>query len=440
MGKTKTKKVHSDIVRDSINTFGANAIGAVLSLLASLLTMRRVAPGDKASYLMVQMWGGGFNTILGLSVSSAVIYFVARYTIKNAKGAVRKLTLLLGGTILLIASATVLILRNSSFFKATPSPFLIAIVVYGIMSLLFDMCSTVLRGENKFKWYNMVYLTQQILMMLLSVFIFFHPKAMLLWTWATIGITFTMICVTFYGVLRWNGPKPVPAPENDRSVKAGEMVNYGLRAHVSNVMTYVNSFLGVYLVQARYSAAAYSVYNFANTMLLQIWLLPNAVGLVILSRIASMKEQNDKVRLAVLSAKVVTYITAVTAVLLFLLSRLLLPVLFPMYAGSVEPFGYLIFGGTILSYSKVLSNSISAYGRPELNIIPTAVGIAANIALCILFAPMGVNGIAIATSLSLTMQGLTSVTIFCRFSHTKPYRLFIPSKEEITSLRGILHK
>jgi O-antigen/teichoic acid export membrane protein len=440
MEKTKTKRVHSDIVRDSINTFGTNAIGAVLSLIAAFLTMRRVAPGDKAYYLMVQTWGGGFNTILGLSVSSAVIYFVARYTIKNAKTAVRKLTLLLGGAILLIASATMLVLRNSSFFKTTPSPFLIAIVVYGIMSLLFDMCSTVLRGENKFKWYNTVNLTQQILMLLLAVFIFFHPKEMLLWTWATIGITFTMLCVTFFGVLRWNGPKPVPAPENDRPVKAGEMVNYGLRSYVSNVMTYINSFLGVYLVQARYSAASYSIYNTANTMLQQIWLLPNAVGLVILSRIASMKEQNDKVRLAVLSAKVVTYITAVTAVLLFLLARLLVPVLFPQYAGAVAPFGYLIIGGTILCYSKVLSNSIAAYGRPELNIIPTAVGIVTNIGFCFLFAAGGVNGIAIATSLSLTMQGLTSVAIFCRFSQTKPYRLFIPSKEEIAMFRGVLHR
>jgi len=38
------------------------------------------------------------------------------------------------------------------------------------------------------------------------------------------------------------------------------------------------------------------------------------------------------------------------------------------------------------------------------------------------------------------MQGLTSVAIFCRFSQTKPYRLFIPSKEEIAMFRGVLHR
>ena len=330
MEKTKTKKVRSEVVRDSINTFGTSAIGSVLSMLASFLTMRRVDPGLKAYYLMVQTWGSGFYTILGLSVAAAVTYFVARYTIDNAKRAIRKLTLLLGLGIAVIGSASLVFLRNTSLFRTTAAPFLVAIVVYGLASLLFNICITILRGENKFKWYNMINLTQQILMMLLAVFIFFHPKEMLLWSWATIGITVIMICVAFGGILRWNGPKPVPALEGDnRPVRAGEMVNYSLRSHVSNVMNYLNTYLGTYLVQGWYTTTAYGIYTFAQTMMQQVWLLPDAVSQVIMSRIPSMKEQKDKVRLTVLSAKVVFYATVVIAALLLLVARTLIPVLFP---------------------------------------------------------------------------------------------------------------
>lgn len=441
MEKTKTKKVRSEVVRDSINTFGTNAIGSVLSMLASFLTMRRVLPGSKAYYLMVQTWGSGFNTILGLSIGAAITYYVARYTIDNTKRAIRKLTLLLGIVIFVVAAVTLILLRNTSLFRTTETPFLVAIVVYGVASLLFSVCTTVLRGENKFKWYNMINLTQQILMMLLAIFIFFHPKEMLLWSWATIGITVTMIGLAFWGILRWSGPKPVPVlTEDNRPVRAGEMVNYSLRSHVSNVMTYVNTYLGTYLVQGRYTTTAYGIYTFAFTMMQQVWILPDAVSQVIMSRIPSMKEQKDKVRLTVLSAKIVIYVTAVTAALLLVVAQTLIPVLFPKYAASVAPLGYLLIGAIFISYAKVLNNSISAYGHPEYNIIPTTVGIVSTVGFCLLFAPWGLNGIAIATSLSLTVQGLVSLGIFCRFSHTKPYRIFIPSKEEIASLREVFHK
>jgi O-antigen/teichoic acid export membrane protein len=439
MGKTKTKKVHSDIVRDSINTFGTNAIGALLSLIGSLLVLSRVAPDVKGLYNQVQTWGSGFNSILGLSISAAIVYFVARYSIGNTKKAIRKLTVSIALLILVVASVVLITLRHSSFFATTSMQFLVGIVVYGILSLLLGVSNMMLRGENKFKSYNLVNLTQQVLILAVYVVVFFHPSAAL-WVWATNGVTFLMICFSFYGVLRWNGSKPVPASENDRPVKAGEMVNYSLRSHVSNVMTYVTTYLGSYVVQGRYNLKTFGVYSFATTMSQQLSILPDAVSQVIMSRIASMGERNDKVRLTVLSAKIVTYITVVTAALLLLVAKYLVPVLFPLYAGAVEPLGYLIIGSIFISFAKVLNNSIAAYGRPELNIIPTAAGIVANIGSTLLFVPLGVNGIAIATSISLTVQGLVSLGIFCRFSHTKPYRIFIPSKDEIASLRGVLHR
>lgn len=435
----KTKKIRSDIVRDSINTFGTNVIRALLGLIASFVVLRRVDPFIKGLYNQVQVWGGGLNTILGLSVTSAVIYFVARYTIKNAKAAVWKLTAVITLMIVAVGAGLLFALRHSSFFQKTPVSFLFAIVIYGVLSLLLNICLMVLRGENKFKSYNVINLTQQVLVTALAFFIFFRPNAAV-WVWATNGICAAMIAFAVYCILRWSGPKPVPAPENDMPVRPGTMVSYSLKSHVSNVMTYLNQNLGNYLVQGRYELSIFAVYNFAFTMMQQVWILPDAVSQVVMSRIAAMQEQKDKVRLTLLSSKIVTYVTTVTAVLLYIMAYLFVPILFPMYKGAVAPLGYLIVGSVFISYVKVLNNSISAYGRPELNIIPTALGIAANIVFSLLLVPMGLNGIALATSISMTVQGLTSVAIFCRFSHTPVSRLVIPSREEIASVKGILKK
>lgn len=439
MRKGKTvHKVRSDIVRDSINTFGTNVIRAILGFVSAFVVLRRVNPEIKGLYNQVQQWGGGLNTILGLSVSAAVIYFVARYTIKNAKNAVLKLCAVLCGVMLVIGAAVVILLRGSSFFSSTPGQYLAAIVLYGLLSLIQGVCMSVLRGENKFKSYNVVNLTQQVLVTVLAVWIAVRPSAAV-WIWATNGITLLMILFAVSCILRWNGPRPVPAQEDDVPVGAGSLLGYSLKSHVSNVLTYLNTYLGGYIVQGKYELKTFGVYNTAFTMMQQVWILPDAVSQVIMSRIASMKGQNDKVKLTLISSKVVTYATVIIALLMIWMTDIFIPMLFPMYAGALAPLKYLIVGSVFISYAKVLGNSIAAYGRPELNIIPTFLGVLVNCGASLALVPvMGVNGVALATSLSLTVQGLSCAAIFCRFSHTAFYRLLIPSREEIAALKGIL--
>ena len=440
MKKEKTKKIRSAVVRDSINTFGTNLIGSVITLFSSLLVLNRVEPAIKGEFTKMQQWGEGFFTILGLSVTSAVIYYVARNSIRNAKGAIIRLSVGITAGMILISSALLFFLRNSSFFADTPRQFLVAIVIYSVLSFLSNIFMMVLRGENKFKSYNLVNLVQKILMAVLAVVIFLHPNAVA-WIWSAVAISFGMMLFALYGVLRWNGPKPVPVPENDVPVGAGSMVGYSLKSHVSNVLTYLNSYLGNYIVQWVSSTANYSVYSTAGTMMRQVWVLPDAVSQVILSRISGMADLKDKVRLTLLSSKVVTYITTVGAIALYWAAKLLVPIIFPMYAGSLEPLAYLLIGSVFISYSKVLGNSIAGYGHPELNIIPTAAGIVCNIVFSlILFPLMSLNGIALATSISMTAQSIACIIIFCRFSHTPFYKLIVPDKEELAMVRGLFHR
>ena len=440
MKTEKTKKIHSAVVRDSINTFGTNLFGAVLGLISSFIVLRNVSPDVKALYNQVQQWGGGLNTVLGLSAASGVVYYVARFTVGNTERAVKRLSLGVTAAIVGIGAAMLFFLRGSSFFTETPAQFLVAIVVYGALSFLFNICTSVLRGEDKFKSFNLVNLTQRILVTALAVWIFLRPNAAV-WVWCTIAITAGMLLFALYGIVRWNGPKPKPAPENDLPVGVGSMVGYSLKSHVSNVLTYLNSFLGTYIVQGLYSLADYSIYSTAVTIMQQVWVLPDAVSQVILSRIAGMTEQRDKVRLSVLSSKIVTYITTVSAVLLYWAAKIFVPILFPMYRDAVKPLPFLAVGYVLISYAKVLGNSIAAYGKPELNIIPTVFGIVANTVFSLILIPhMGINGVALATSISLTAQSVTCIVIFCRFSKTPFYRLLVPDREEIAAVKKLFRR
>lgn len=435
----KAKKIHSDVVRDSVNTFGTNAIGAVLTLIQAFAVLRSVDPKIKGAFNIFQTWSSGFLTIISLSITSSVIYFVARYKTQNTRAALYKLVGIIAAVLVVLSTAVLAMLRNKSF-EAMSFDFLAAIVVNALLSLILNTCQGILRGENKFKAFNLINLAQKIVTTMLYLYIAFRP-GLTIWIWVTNAITLFAIFPAIYGMRRWNGPKPTPEPENDRPVKAGEMVSYSLKSHVSNVLTYVNANLGLYIIQFFYTIEGVALFNTAQTIAQQLYILPDAVSQVIMSRIASTNSNEDKLRITVISSKIVTYLTIVAAVALYWLSMLLIPVVFPRYVGSLSPLAYLVVGCIFICYAKVLSNSIAAYGRPELNIIPTACGVVTNITSNFLLIPhLGMNGVALATALSMTVQGLASIVIFCRYTHTQFYRLIIPTKDEIAMLKGVFKK
>jgi Na+-driven multidrug efflux pump len=50
------------------------------------------------------------------------------------------------------------------------------------------------------------------------------------------------------------------------------------------------------------------------------------------------------------------------------------------------------------------------------------------------------NGVALATALSMTVQGIVSMIIFCRYTKTPLYKLLVPTKSEIAFAKGIFKK
>ncbi|HCR43514.1 MAG TPA: hypothetical protein DIV41_02930 [Ruminococcaceae bacterium] len=433
------KKNRSVILSDSLNTFGTNLINTIIQVLSTLIILRRIRPEVSGLIALVQLWGGGLCTILGLSVTAAIIYFVSKYKIQNVKPSIKKLTLCISFIIVLIGACVVFLLRNSSFFKETAPVYLVFIVVYGLCSFILSVCTSVLRGENKFRSYNIINLTQQILVTLLAIGIAMIYTSALLWVLGIIAINVMMIIISLYFINRGAAQKAASSLTDKHYATAGNMIKYSLKSHVSNVLTYVNSNFGGYVVQGAYNIGDYGVFSKALTIIQKVWILPDAVSQVIMSRIAEMDKRENKLRITLISSKIVSYITTIAAFALLLIAYAFVPTVFPMYKGLLEPLKFLIIGCIFISYSKILGNSIAAFGKPELNIIPTLLGVVVNIIASLLLVPvMGINGVALATSLSLTVQSFSNIIIFCRFTHIHAKRLFLLDDSEKKTLKNFL--
>ena len=81
-----------------------------------------------------------------------------------------------------------------------------------------------------------------------------------------------------------------------------------MKAHVSNVFTFINTNVSSIILKANNGLTDFGVFTKAYTIVQQIWILPDAVSMVIMSRIAAMTDTKDKTKLATLSCKLGTYI------------------------------------------------------------------------------------------------------------------------------------
>ncbi|HIS79736.1 MAG TPA: polysaccharide biosynthesis C-terminal domain-containing protein [Candidatus Caccousia stercoris] len=436
--KEKGKK--TGVLQDALSTFGTNAFGAVLALVSSFCIMPVLDPGESGLITQNQIVGSALFTLLSFSVNSSIIYYVSRCKLKNVVRSIKRVTVVLTMLIAVAGVLVVLVLRDS-YFADTALLYCVCAVAYGVFSFVSNVFLAILRGENKFRTYNLINLMQRVLTTLFSLTVFLWPTAAVIVS-GSIFILLLSIIMAWRSIRRdVSYAQSPPAPENDREIGSGELLRYSLKSHVSNVLTFTNTNVSSIILKANNGLTDFGVFTKAYTIVQQIWILPDAVSMVIMSRIAAMTDTKDKTKLATLSCKLVTYITLICLPLVVLLAKIFIPILFPKYVDCIQPLTILTVGSFFITYAKVLANSIAAYGKPELNIISTAVGVVFNLGLSLVLIPhFLVAGAAIATSLSLTAQGITSIIIFCVYTKTPFYRLVLPTRDELSLAAGLLKR
>ncbi len=434
------KQRKGGVLQDALSTFGTNAFGAVLALISSFCIMPVLDPGESGLITQNQMVGSALFTLLSFSVNSSMIYYVSRFKLKNVVRSIKRVTVVLTILIAAAGALVVLILRDS-YFADTALLYCVCAVAYGVFSFVSNVFLAILRGENKFRVYNMINLMQRVITTLFALTVFLWPTAAVIVS-GSIFILLLSIVIAWRAIRRdVSYAETPPAPENDREVGCGELLRYSLKAHVSNVLTFTNTNVSSIILKGYNGLTDFGVFTKAYTIVQQVWILPDAVSMVIMSRIAAMTKTDDKTKLATLSCKLVTYVTLICLPILVLLAEIFIPIVFPKYVDCVEPLKILTVGSFFITYAKVLANSIAAYGKPELNIISTAVGVVFNLGLSLLLIPnLLVTGAALATTLSLTAQGLTSIIIFCVYTKTPFYRLLLPTREDLSMAAGLLKR
>jgi len=201
------------------------------------------------------------------------------------------------------------------------------------------------------------------------------------------------------------------------SLKLGAAIAFGLRAHLSNVITFLNYRVALYLVSFLLDPTAAGRYALAIQLAEVLWMIASAASVVVFpesaahnSTPAALQQMVRRIALSVFK------ITLAGGLLAGALSVVVIPWVFGSdYAGSVLPFVILLPGIITWSYMSVVANSLAGMGCQRVNIQAALLSFALNSGGCLLAIPVfGMRGAALASSIAFTVTAIYTIVMYRR--------------------------
>ncbi|MCK8604363.1 flippase [Desulfoferrobacter suflitae] len=407
-------KLSSNIAR----TLARQLTAALLQLGTVILIARSLGPEGNGQYSVSLLLPTFLSTLLNLGIGPANVYYIGRRTVAPwvvARANVRAWGILapLGCLVASILMTT----KKDQLFPGVPLQFLWVALLTFPVTLLQSYLVTILQGMQDFRRFNFAVLLQPaVTLVLVASFLLRGGGVLAAVTSFLIGNIAALLGT--YLLLR-----PELAKTNEPGEDAPHFglasIRYGIKAHLSNILTFINYKTDIFLVNFLMTPAAAGVYVIAVQLTERLWILSQAVSTVILPRLSELHTEEDmRKELTPLIARWVLMLTFLGGVILAGASYHLIQFLFgEAYIDTLEPLLILLPGIILLSLSRILANDIAARGRPELNFYSAIIVVLINVVGNILLIPMvGVSGAAIATTVAYTVDAVLRIIMYAKLS------------------------
>ena len=208
--------------------------------------------------------------------------------------------------------------------------------------------------------------------------------------------------------------------------------HYSGITHLGNMAMTTNQRLSIGLLNSVAGNAAVGLLNNAMTTAQMLWYLPDSVGRILFPRVAGSTRQEAN-RLTAQVCRHTMLLTASACLVLYAVGGWASPfVVGEAFRGSVLPMNLLLPGVLASVLNRVLSKYLSGIGKPNLTSAASIVSLVVNIPLLyVLVGPYGVNGAALATSITYIVNGILMLAFFNRESGVPWWECLVPTLDDL---------
>ena len=411
--------------KNSFLTMGRQIFGILIGLGTSIIIADYLGPKGQGSYSLIILLPTLLFTFLNLGVNVSSVYYTGKKLVDI--NTLFKTNVVSGiglSALAYIVGTLVVIFYSKQFFANIPSEILLLMLMILPVLFLNQILQSIFQGVQDFGSYNIILIAGK------GSILIFAVISLMIFQWGifgalvsyTIGQLTTLIMITLLLKKKLN----VRFKSGKFSISYfKKSILYGVKTHLSNVLAFLNYRADMFVISYFLDSAAIGFYAVAVSMAEKLWVFSQSISLVLLPRISSSTDDLDKNRITSIISRNVFAASVFAGIILYLLSGILIHLMYPSYGRSVLALRLMVPGIVFGGMGKILSNDISGRGKPEINMYTSVFTVIANIVLNIIMVPFyGIYGAALATSITYTASWLIKVIIFKKITG-QTYKSFL---------------
>lgn len=424
------------IAKNSKKTLIRQVISILIQLITITVIARTLGVEGNGKYAIAMLLPIFLAQFLSMGINSSIIYYIGNK--ENSDEEIYANSWII--SLLIIVLGVVIGLFLIGFFQEKLFPNIeqdilyLSLVIFPF-SFLYSNLLAFLQAKENFTTYNIASLTNAIVLFIIIISLYFLSlitiKNVIISGVLSLVIS---IVVTYYFVKKEKFTYVMNCISKKTIYK---ILSYGLRSHVSNLVTFVNYRADIFLLNLLSNPIAVGLYYVGVQIVERLWIVSSAMSTVLFPRFVALKE-DDEARNEVVakSFRIVVLLTLFASILLIAFGYLFIKILFGVeYLDAYYIILELLPGVILGAGSRILANAIAAKGKPEYNMYTSVVAMIINIILNIVLIPFySFLGAAIATSIAYSLNTVMRIGLYKKVENDFSLKKLIISQTDIKYL------
>lgn len=216
------------------------------------------------------------------------------------------------------------------------------------------------------------------------------------------------------------------------------MMIFGFIPMLSQVMVNLNYRIDVFMLKRYTNMENIGIYSIGVSLVEQCWIIPETVRDILVSRLANGKQEEEVAAVIRISNTIVS----IVALVIILLGKFVISILYGKEFIMAYPVAVIELIGVL---GMVSMKMVAAYNivlnKQKVNLVFMLIGIFINVIINSVLIPIwGINGAAIATLISYTVNGALFITYFVK-NNAVPFKdVLVINKNDIKKFLANLKK
>ncbi|MCB2406887.1 lipopolysaccharide biosynthesis protein [Hymenobacter lucidus] len=418
------------MIRRILQNFATRLLTALLSFGIVWLTARYLGAAGRGQVSLFVTDCAALLLFIGLLGGSSLIYLAPKRSLWHL------LVPAYGWATVVCVVGTAVV----ATLRAVPPVYLAHLLALALLQAYFSINTSLLLGRKQEAGYNFLTVLQVALLAgtLLLAFVGLQWRVVPVYYYATY-VAYGLPLLLSFGLLlrlpdRWEAGRGLRET-------ARELAQHSRGAHLSNILAFANYRLSYYFVAHYADARAVGVLSVGVALAEAIWLIPRSTALIQYVDLVHATDKHAQIAPTLRVARLTLLTTVLAVLVLCALPPAVLTTVFGAEFGAARPVILRLAPGVVaIAVSVICSTYFAGVGHYRVNNLATTVGLLVTVPACSLLIPAwGINGAAVATSLSYLASTGFLLHRFRRATGAGP-EAFLPSKADLDYARQLAQK